>query len=184
MPFALTVDPITNMVYVSDTGNNRVMRYAPNSSVGVLVAGTGIGGTARTQLFGPRGLIYNGVTNSLVIVNGISSNIVRWVLDAQNWTLLAGSINGVSGSSASLLSGPTDVAFDSMGYMYVADENNHRVQLFLPDRLNGTTIAGVSGVSGPSATELYKCTGVAFDSRFHLYVADYHNHRIQKYVYD
>jgi DNA-binding beta-propeller fold protein YncE len=160
------------------------MRYAPNSSVGVMVAGTATAGLATSQLYNPRGILYDGMTNSLVIANSGANNIIRWVLGAQNWTLLAGSISGASGNTTALLNHPTDMVFDSMGSMYIADDNNHRVQLFLSGQLNGTTIAGTIGISGSLATQLNGCTGVAFDSLFHLYVADYHNHRIQKYVHD
>jgi sugar lactone lactonase YvrE len=182
-PMGITVDLNTDILYVSDSYNHRVMRYLPNSTVGTMVAGTGTAGLARTQLNIPRGLIYDAMTNSLVIANSVANNIVRWVLGAQNWTLMAGSTNGTSGGTALLLNSPKDRVFDSMGYMYVADEGNHRVQSFARGQLNGTTIAGVTGVSGSSATLLNACTSVAFDSHFHLYVVDYLNARVQKFIH-
>jgi sugar lactone lactonase YvrE len=183
-PHAVAWDINTNILYVSDTGNHRVMKYLPNSTVGVMVAGTGTAGLATTELKFPRGLIYDAMTNSLVIANSGAHNIVRWALGSQDWTLLAGSINGTSGSTTALLNGPTDIVFDRMGYMYVADENNHRVQSFAPGQLTGTTIAGVTRVPGTSATQLNGGTSVAMDSQCHLYVTDYQNARVQKFVHD
>jgi DNA-binding beta-propeller fold protein YncE len=160
------------------------MRYSLNSSIGMRLAGTGAAGLAATELNQPRGLLYDVMTDSLVIANSQANNIVRWVLNSTSWTLLAGSINGTGGNTSMLLDRPKDMVFDSMGYMYVADEYNHRIQVFAPDQLNGTTIAGITGVSGILATYLNACTSVAFDSQFHLYVADYKNARIQKFTHD
>jgi DNA-binding beta-propeller fold protein YncE len=160
------------------------MRYLPNNSVGMMIAGNGTAGMAITQLNLPRGLIYDMMTNSLVIANSAGNNIVRWVLGSHNWTLLAGSQSGVEGNSSLSLKSPKDMVFDSMGNLYVPDEGNHRVQVFSPGQLNGTTIAGTTGVSGASAIRLAACTSIALDSRFHVYVTEFQNARVQKFVHD
>ena len=45
----------------------------------------------------------------------------------------------------------------------------------------GTTIAGVSAVSGTAANRLNNPWGLAFDSAYALYIADRFNHRVQKW---
>ncbi|CAF5162608.1 unnamed protein product, partial [Rotaria magnacalcarata] len=62
---------------------------------------------------------------------------------------------------------------------YVADTNNHRVQLFLSGQFNGTTIAGVTAVSGSAVNKLNSPQSLTLDSNLNLYVADTSNNRIQ-----
>ena len=45
------------------------------------------------------------------------------------FTMVVGS-TGTTGTTATLLSSPYDVAFDGFGFMYVADFNNHRIQRY------------------------------------------------------
>ncbi len=49
----------------------------------------------------------------------------------QTYTTLAGS-QSTSGSTSTLLSYPSDISFDGYRNMYVADNNNHRIQRFPP----------------------------------------------------
>ena len=154
-----------------------------NASSGTVVAGGNGPGTSDTRLFSPRGVHYCPLSNSLVIANSNAHNIVRWVLGASNWTLMVGSSSGMSGNTSSLLSGPHDIAVDSMGNLYVADENNQRIQLFLPGHLNGTTIAGVTGMSGSSSLIFHGPCALAIDNQFNLYVADIYNTRVQKFIH-
>jgi hypothetical protein len=71
---------------------------------------------------------------------------------------------------------------DPMGNIYIADTVNHRIQFFLSGQSNGTTIAGVTSVSGNNSTLIYYPYGVALDSQLNLYVVDTGNHRIQKFL--
>ena len=160
-----------------------MMRYFMNATSGTVVAGDNGAGTSNNQLFNPRGLYYCARSNSLVIANSDANNIVRWVLGASSWALVAGSSSGLSGNTSSLLNAPHDVALDSMGNLYVADENNQRIQLFLPGQLNGTTIAGVTGMSGSTFRLFHGPCALVIDNQFNLYVADIYNHRIQKFIH-
>jgi len=158
------------------------MRFTLNSTVGVLVAGGNGPGINDTQLNGPRGLYFDSITNSLIIANHDSHNVVQWVIGASNWTLVAGNINGSSGNGQSALNSPWDVTLDPMGNIYVADTSNQRIQFFQASEMNGTTIAGVTGQSGISSTKLNQPYSVALDSQLNLYVADTGNNRIQTFL--
>ena len=157
------------------------MSYTSGASSGTVFAGGNGAGTNSTQLSSPTGLYFESSTNSLLIANFGAHNIVRWVLGASSWTLVVGSINGVSGSSSALLTYPTGATFDSMGNLYVADYGNHRIQLFLAGQTNGSTIAGVTGIFGTASNQLYYPYSVVLDSQLNLYVADAFNHRIQNF---
>ena len=179
--WGITRDPSSGTVYVSDCYNQRVMSYAAGATSGTVAAGGNGAGTNNTQLLTPAGLYFDSSTNSLLIANYGVNNIVRWVLGASSWTLVAGSSSGLSGNSSTLLNGPTAVTLDSMGNMYVTEYGNHRIQFFFAGQSNGTTIAGVTGITGTASNLLYRPYSVVLDSQLNLYVADTYNHRIQKF---
>lgn len=177
----MTRDASTGTLYIADSGNHRIMRYLFGASSGTVVAGGNGGGTGSTQLFNPRGLHYDTSSNSLFIANTHGHNILRWSIGASSWTLVAGSSTGVLGNTAVRLSFPTDVVLDPFGNVYVSDEGNHRIQLFLAGQSNGTTVAGVTSTSGNTSHLLNVPSSVAIDSQYNIYIVDYGNARVQKY---
>ncbi|CAF0735427.1 unnamed protein product [Adineta steineri] len=181
-PFGIALDSSSGTLYIVDQSNSRVMSYLSGAPSGTVVAGGNGLGTGSTQLNYPVGLYFDSSSNSLIIANAGSNNIVRWVIGATNWVLVAGSSTGTSGSSSELLNYPVGVTLDSLGNLYVADRDNHRIQLFLAGQTNGTTIVGVSGQSGSNNTFLYKPCAVILDSQRNLYVADTYNNRVQQFI--
>ncbi|CAF1495050.1 unnamed protein product [Adineta steineri] len=158
------------------------MGYRPGNTTGFVVAGNNGAGGNYTQLNGPIAIYFDSLTNSVLIAIFNSHNIVRWTLGANNWTLVVGSINGLPGSTSTLLFTPTGLTLDPMGNLYVADLANHRIQLFLNGEMNATTIAGKTGQLGNDSMSLNQPYTIALDNQLNLYVADNHNHRIQKFL--
>jgi DNA-binding beta-propeller fold protein YncE len=180
-PYGLALNPSSNELYISDNGNQRIMSYASGANNGTLVFG-GSQGLSNTQLDYARGLYFDSFSNSFAIANANANNIVRYVLGASSWTLLAGNINGTAGATSTSFSSPNEVTLDPMGNIYVADRFNNRIQFFYANQSNGTTIAGISGVSGNNITTLNKPRSVRLDNQLNLYVADGNNNRIQKFL--
>lgn len=178
-PYSITRDS-SGSIYVSDFDNSRVMKYVSGSTTGTVVAGGNGAGTSNNQLYYPLGIVYQSSTNSLLIANYYAHNIVNWVIGATTWTLVAG-VTGTCGSTSTMLCYPVALAMDYLGNLYVSDASNDRVQFFRAGQSNGTTIAGITGSPGSSATQLSSPYGVAVDSNLTLYVADTGNQRIQKY---
>jgi hypothetical protein len=104
--------------------------------------------------------------------------------------------NGTQGSSGDTgvainaeLNGPTGVAEDSSGSLYIGDSNNNKVRkVVMPTTLNndiigtlaGTGAAGFSGDTGQATSaELRDPTFVAVDSKGNVYIADTGNNRIR-----
>ena len=181
-PHDIANDWSTGILYISEYINHRVMKYLSGASSGSVVAGGNGPGYSNTQLLNPVGLYFDSSSNSLFIANFGAHNIVRWVLGASSWTLVAG-IGGSLGSTSTLLYNPGDVTLDSIGNVYVADTMNHRIQFFWAGQSNGTTIAGITSLSGSTSTQLNLPFGLTVDAQFNVYVADYSNHRVQKFLH-
>lgn len=181
-PIGIALNPSASTLYIVDYGNHRIMSYASGVNTGTLVFGGNGPGLNNTQLNYPIGLHFDSFSNSLVIANYLSQSVVRYVLGASTWTILAGDINGTPGTSSARFMGPMDMTFDPMNNMYVVDAGNHRIQFFSNGQSNGTTIVGITGVCGNNATTLCGPWSVRLDSQLNLYVADTFNHRIQKFL--
>jgi filamentous hemagglutinin family protein len=69
----------------------------------------------------------------------------------------------------------------SSSNVYVSDSSNNRIQSFLVDQTNGTTLAGITGVNGSANNLLDNPLGITFDGQLNLYVADSNNQRVQKF---
>ena len=157
------------------------MQYLAGASSGTVVAGGNGPGTNVNQLNLPFSFAFDEKNSSFLIVNHGAHNIVRWRLGATSWTLVAG-VTGVSGSSSTLLNAPLSVVLDPFGNIYVADTNNHRIQMFLVNENNATTIAGVTGSSGTGAHQFSTPYWAILDGDLNLYVADTFNNRVQKFL--
>ena len=82
---------------------------------------------------------------------------------------------GNEGSGEGLLSNPLGVAVTAKDEVVVADNQNHRVQVF---DSNGTFLRSF-GRQGKNAGEFENPTGVAIDNDGNILVSEYYNHRVQ-----
>ena len=82
---------------------------------------------------------------------------------------------GKEGSGEGLLSNPLGVAVTAKDEVVVADNQNHRVQVF---DSNGTFLRSF-GRQGKYAGEFENPTGIAIDKDGNILVSEYYNHRVQ-----
>jgi len=148
----------------------------------VVLGGSNGPGPNRTELSEPFFLHFDYISNSLIISNTGSNNVIRYVLGADSYTYVAGNFNGSVGSTPTSFNYPSGVTMDPMGHIYVADAGNNSIQFFDRDGSNGTQIAGFVGLGNDNATRLTTPFTVKLDSQLNLYVADTFNHRIQKFL--
>jgi len=181
----------TGTVYVADTGNHSLRVVAPSGVVATLAGAAGLpgstDGTGGAALFNyPDGVAVD-IFGSLYIADH-GNNTIRKMTSAGVVTTIAG-LAGISGSAdgaggAARFNGPTGVAVDASGNIYVADAGNCTVRKITAA---GTvsTLAGAAGVAGSSdgvgpAARFNAPEGVAVDGGGNVYVADTNNSTIRK----
>jgi sugar lactone lactonase YvrE len=181
-------------IFVSDTGNNRVLRFASladlqNGADAEAVLGQAdfyntVGATSSLGMRGPVGL-------------AIDAEGRLWVADAGNHRILrfdgaaskadGAAANGVlgqanfttsdTGLSASGLNNPQGVAVDGNGRLWVADTFNNRVLRFdgAASKTNGAPANGVLGQTGFTSKTIDQISipfGVAVDSSGRVWVVN------------
>src|SRR5205085_9426478 len=92
-------------------------------------------------------------------------------------------------AAKALFSGPTGLAFDRLGNLYVADTGNSRIRMITPDgvisTVAGSGVNGNGGNGGPArSAELNAPEGVTIDASGSIYIADTFNNMVRKVLPD
>ena len=186
-PFDVALDGAGNL-YIADWLHNRIRKVDAAGVISTVAGGgssLGDGGPATAaQLNFPEGVAPDGAGN-LYIADTYNNRIRK--VDA------AGVISTVAGGGSSLgdggpataaqLSGPSGVAVDGAGNLYIADRGNRRIRKVDAAGVISTVAGGGSslGDGGPAtAARLNFPVGVALDGSGNLYIADTDNNRIRK----
>ncbi|CAF3237730.1 unnamed protein product [Rotaria sp. Silwood2] len=124
-PWSVFVDR-EHSVYVSDSGNHRVMKWKQEAKQGIIVAG-GQGGDSLTELCCPRGIVVDQL-ETVYVADELNNRIMRWPKGAKQGSIVIGG-NG-KGSNSNQLNYPIGLSFDRHGNLYVVDSDNSRIQRF------------------------------------------------------
>jgi len=189
-PAGVVVDSGGN-VYVADLGNQVIRKITAAGVVTTLAGTVGMvgnvdGAGAEARFYNPNGVAVDSAGD--VYVADFSNQTIRKITPAGVVTTLAGTA-GMAGSAdgtgaAAQFSGPTGVAVDRAGNVYVADRDNQTIRKITPAGVV-TTLAGNAGISGSAdgtgiAARFSAPIGVAVDSAGNVYVAELSNHTIRK----
>ena len=183
LPYGISVDPISNTIYVASRYNYKIMSFKSIWSNGTIALGGSNGpGPNRTQLSSPQGVHFDYVSNSLIASMEDGNIVIRYVIGADSYTHVAGNTNGSAGATSTSLNEPSNLTMDPMGHIYVVDTRNSRIQFFDHGGSDGVTIAGFSGLGNNNVTGLNLLRAVRLDTQLNLYVTDTYHHRIQKFL--
>jgi trimeric autotransporter adhesin len=183
-PAGVVADAAGN-VYVAEFGGHRVRRISRTGAVATFAGnGTagfgGDGGAAGSaQLSYPTGLAIDKAGNLYIADTG--NNRVRRVTPEGVISTVAGSgavgYDGDRGPATSAkINGPTGVAVDGAGNLYIAQFTDHVVRRVAAGTITtwaGTGVQGYTGDGGPaSSAQLNGPMGVAVTDAGILYIAD------------
>ena len=185
LPRGIAVDS-GGAVYVADYNDNRVKRVATDGGV-TTVAGngsagyTGDGGAATSAtLNGPWGVAVDASGN--LYIADFANNVIRKVSQGGISTVAGSGVQGYTGDGGpakqAALNGPSGIAVDSAGNLYIADTNNYVIREVVAANGNIQTIAGTGlpGSSGdgglPTRAQLNAPQGIAIDAAGNLYVTE------------
>ena len=191
-PSGVAIDSAGDL-YISDPGNNRVLKVA--NGVITTVAGNGAKGysgdngpATSAELYFPEGLAVDSAGN--LYIADFGNCAIRKVANGVITTVAGSGVYGFSGDNGPATSAKITytyaVAVDSAGNIYLTDGNNDRIRMVSNGTI--TTVAGAgtlgfSGDNGPATSAtLHYPYGLAVDSANNLYIADSYNNRIRKIV--
>ena len=198
-PIDVSVDAAGDL-WVTDSGNNRVLEFEPPFSTGMAASAvigqdtmTGYdGGTSSTNLSFPVDAEMSG--NVLWVADGSNDRVVGFpapISDGESADYLLGqtSFTTTTSTGAASLDFPTSVSSDAFGNLWVSDAEHDRVVEFAPPFTTfetptvaiGQPTLGSTG-SGDTATTLDYPFGALVSPSGDLWVTDAENSRILEYI--
>lgn len=189
----VAIDALGNL-YISDTGNNMVMRQTPDGTL-VAAAGNGKGAfggdngpALKASLHDPARLAVDAAGN-LYIADEFNHRIRKVTPDGTITTVVGTGSPGFSGdggpAAAAQLNTPSDVKIDAAGNLYIADSENQRIRKVSPSGIISTIAgngnAGFSGDGGQAVDAALNVPwAIALDASGNLYISDSVNQRLRQ----
>lgn len=206
-PEDIAVDPTTGKVFINDTWNSRILRFAslaafkagtlPESVLGQPDFTQTVGDTTRSRMLRPAGIFVDS-TGTLWVADYTNHRVLRF--DNASTKSIGANADGVLGPSdyttvnpalsQSDMLFPHDVAVDGNGTLWVAERGNNRVLRFdnAAGKSNGANADGVLGQpdfdsdgTTLSAASMDDPEGLWMGSDGSLWVSDTGNHRILRF---
>ena len=185
-------------LFIADTVNDVIREVTPDGNIST-VAGTGSFGdsgdgglaTAATLRY-PEGVAVD--ANGDLFIADSGNNVIREVTPNGIIHTVAGTgSSGYSGdgglATAAKLYGPSSVAVDANGDLFIADGGNNVIREVTPNGIihtvAGTGSSGYTGDGGPAtAAKLSSPFGVTVDATGDLFIADTYNYVIREVTPD
>jgi DNA-binding beta-propeller fold protein YncE len=159
MPAGVAVDS-TDRLFVSDAALHSIICFNPS--------GQPIGYFGTTVLQRPGGIAIDRQRNRLYVTDAKQGRIAVFDTGSLKFLRYFGGPSKPGSHDNGTFSGPTNVAVDRKGMIYVADTGNCRVQI-----LDSTgNFVRAFGAQGDRPGSFIRPKGIAVDSEGHVYVAD------------
>jgi uncharacterized protein (TIGR03437 family) len=175
-PTGLAVDPFGTL-YAADPGAGELLTFPANGTAAAFAI------SALDLTFGPDGYLYASQGSTAIRVSFAGAS-----------TVVAGGGSSASGDQGpatnALLQHPSGVAADTLGNIYIADRDNHRIRKVAPDGII-TTVAGTGDIGTAPASgygdgglatqaQLHAPSSVTVDAKGNLYIADTGHGRVRQ----
>jgi sugar lactone lactonase YvrE len=169
---SIYIDDDDQSIYITDSGNHRIVQWKFDAINGEVVAGGNGQGDRIDQLNEPLDAILDKKNNSLIICDFQNRRVVKWsrrnkqdqqilIYDSFCWGL----------------------AMDNNGNLYVADIRNNEVRRWKQGDKNGIIVAG-GNEKGNLLSQLSGPRYIFVDQDYSVYVADVSNSRVMKWKID
>jgi RHS repeat-associated protein len=165
------------MLYVVDHGNKRVEQFSTSGSV-EYTGQFGVAGKVTGQLEGPWGVGAAPVTGDLFVVDEANDKVVEYSPAGKE----LGQV-GWLGTGSNEFEGPTGIAVNAAGSLYVADPGNNRISVWKQPEAGGThmTYSTQFGTAGKGEGQFEYATVPATDSHGDVWVTDFTTDHLQEF---
>ncbi len=143
LPLGLFIEPKTQILYVTDAGNNRIQKRYPTGEIET-AAGNGASGSSPSTLWNPVDAVADENEN-VYVADWNNQRIQLWTKNAKSGKTVAG--NSSRGSALNQFSYPSRVLLDSNKSIIVADTQNERITKWSPTYDPQTSIGTLIAVS-------------------------------------
>ncbi len=169
---------INDNLYCSMRDHHCVVKRSLNDPVmtSIIVAGTGIQGSASNELSVPRGIFVD-VNLDLYVADCENNRVQLFQSEQSNGITVAGS---KSPYPTTTLDCPSGISLDSEKYLFIVELYNHRIVRSSPNGFR--CLVGCYG-RGSQSNQLYFPLIFSFDRCGNMFVTDQSNNRIQKFLY-
>lgn len=171
---ALFIDTNDN-IYCSDRLGHQIVKRSlkNNPNAAIIVAGNGAAGSLSHMLHHPRGIFVD-INLDLYVADSSNNRIQRFV---------NGQLNGITVAGNNLtikLLHPTGIVLDAEKHLFIVDHFNHRI---VRSGSNGfQCVVGCSNSWGSASNQFKNPLFMSFDSLGNIFVTDYDNYRVQKFL--
>ncbi|CAF1153378.1 unnamed protein product [Adineta steineri] len=169
-PRGIFIDQKKN-IFIADVENHRIVEWKYNAKEGQIIAGGNGQGNRMDQLSYPQAVIIDQQNHSIIIADLSNRRVIQWL--NQNQQILIDNI------------ACDGLAIDKDGFIYVSDYKKNEVRRWKMGEYKneGIVVAGGNG-QGNQLNQLYDPTYLFVDKDQSIYVTDWDNYRVMKWIKD
>ena len=200
-PTGVTIHPSKGDLYIADSGNYRIRMVSKSTGIITTVAGNGSpgysgdGGPATAAALSRTSRIaINASSGDIYIADSLNNRVRKVTIKFGYISTVAGSgpgsYTGDNGlATSATLSGPSAVALDTAGNLYIVDTLNNCIRMVsdstgIITTVAGTGVGGYSGDGGPAElAQLSRPTDMDVDAAGTLFICDTLNSRVRAATY-
>ncbi|CAF0928731.1 unnamed protein product [Adineta steineri] len=158
-------------IFIADSYNHRIVEWKYNAKEGQVIAGGNGQGDRMNQLNYPSVVIVDQQNHSIIIADRWNRRVIQWTNQTQQ--ILIENIDCYG------------LAMDKNGFLYVSDQGKQEVRRWKMGEYSneGTVVAGGNG-EGDELNQLKTPAFIFVDEDQSVYVSDWNNHRVMKWIRD